>query len=220
MSTGGVLSASSSGLMQHYSDQELAAIVATAHAMGRRTAAHAHGTDGINAALRAGVDSIEHGSYLDDESVRLFKEKGAFYVPTLLAADTVGRHAKTPGYYLPMVARKAELVGPKVMDAFRRAHSAGVKIAFGTDTGVSPHGQNAREFALMVGGGMTPTQALESATVRAADLLGLRATLGTLEDGRAADVVAVRGDPLRDITVLERVSFVMKGGVVYKDVGR
>jgi len=215
--TGGVLSASSAGVSQHFTDEELRAIVATAHALGRKAAAHAHGTDGINAALRAGVDSIEHGTYLDDESIRLFKETGAVYVPTLLAGETVSQNAKIPGYFIGVVARKAEEVGPRLLAAFAKAHGAGVKIAFGTDTGVSPHGENTREFALMVKGGMTPAEAIRSATVTAADLLGMADRVGTLEVGRAADVIAVRGDPLADVRELERVGFVMKGGVVYKE---
>ena len=214
--TGGVLSASTAGLAQHFTDAELAAIVSTAHTLGRKAAAHAHGTNGINAALRAGVDSIEHGTYLDDESVRLFREKGAYLVPTLLAGKTVMENAADPGYYLPMVARKAAEVGPRIRAAFRKAHEGGVKIAFGTDSGVSPHGQNAREFALMVDGGMTPSEAIIAATVSAADLLGLADRIGTLERGKAADVIAVRGDPLADVTELERVLFVMRDGTVYK----
>jgi imidazolonepropionase-like amidohydrolase len=214
--TGGVLSASTAGLAQHFSDQELASIVATAHALGRKAAAHAHGTDGINAALRAGVDSIEHGTYLNDESIKLFKEKGAYYVPTLLAGHTVAENAKIPGYYIAIVAKKAAEVGPRIMEAFRKAHAAGVKIAFGTDTGVSPHGQNAREFALMVEGGMRPSEAIEAATVTAAELLGLSDQIGTIQPGKQADLIAVKADPGQTITELERVAFVMKGGVVYK----
>jgi imidazolonepropionase-like amidohydrolase len=214
--TGGVLSASSAGLAQHFTQEELNAIISTAHALGRKTAAHAHGTDGINAALRAGVDSVEHATYMDEESIRLFKEKGAWYVPTLLAAKTVADNAKIPGYYMAVVAAKAEKVGPVAIESFRKAHAAGVKIAFGTDTGVSPHGQNAREFGLMVQGGMTASEAIRAATVEAAELCGLTKEVGTLEAGKAADVVAVKGDPLKDVTELERVSFVMRGGVVVK----
>jgi imidazolonepropionase-like amidohydrolase len=216
--TGGVLSASTAGLAQHFSDQELATIVATAHSLGRKAAAHAHGVDGINAALRAGVDSVEHATYLNDESIKLFKEKGAYYVPTLLAAKTVADNAKIPGFYLAVVARKADQVGPMAIEAFRKAHAADVKIAFGTDTGVSAHGQNAREFALMVQGGMTPDEAIKAATVNAADLLSLLAQTGTIEKGKLADIIAVKGDPTKDVTELERVTFVMRSGVVYKYV--
>jgi imidazolonepropionase-like amidohydrolase len=214
--TGGVLSASSAGTRQHFFENELDAIVRTSHMLSRKTAAHAHGTDGINAALRAGVDSIEHGTYLDDESIRLFKEKGAYYVPTMLAGITVAENAKKPGYYLPMVAAKASEVGPRIVEAVRKAHGAGVKIAFGTDSGVSAHGENWREFGLLVSAGMTPMQTLESATVHAADLLGLSKEIGTLEAGKHADVVAVAGDPLRDVGVMREVVFVMQRGEVKK----
>lgn len=214
--TGGVLSASTAGLRQHFFDDELKAIIDTAHSMGRKVAAHAHGLDGINAALRAGVDSIEHGSYLDDTSIALFKEHKAFLVPTLLAGFTVAKNAETPGYYLPMVANKAKIVGPKVVQMFELAHKGGVKIAFGTDTGVSPHGENAREFALMVRGGMTPIEAITAATITAADLCGLSAQIGTLEAGKSADIIAVAADPTKEVTELERVRFVMKSGTVYK----
>lgn len=212
--TGGVLSASSAGLAQHFTEEELASIIGTARSLGRKTAAHAHGTDGIKAALRAGVDSVEHATYQDEECIALFKKTGAYYVPTLLAARTVEANAKIPGYYMAVVAEKALKVGPVAMETFRRAHKAGVKIAYGTDTGVSPHGENAKELALMVEGGMTPAEAIACATVHAADLLGLSAQIGTLEAGKSADVIAVRGDPLKDVTELERVRFVMVRGEV------
>lgn len=215
--TGGVLSASSSGLAQHYFDEELAAIVRTAHSLGKKVAAHAHGTDGINAALKAGVDSIEHGTYLDEQSIGLFKSSGAYYVPTILAGVTVGENAGKPGYYLPMVASKAALVAPRIKDAVRRAHGAGVKIAFGTDTGVSEHGGNAREFALLIECGLTAPEAIVAATIGAADLLGLKSQIGTLEPGKAADFIAVSGDPLQDVRELERVLCVVKGGAVVKN---
>ncbi|MBL8760630.1 MAG: amidohydrolase family protein [Phycisphaerae bacterium] len=214
--TGGVLSPSSAGLAQHFFDDELKAIVETAHAMGRKAAAHAHGVDGINAALRAGVDSIEHGTYLDDESVRLFKEKGAYLVPTLLAGETVSANAKVPGYYLKVVADKAAIVGPRMLEMFRKAHGGGVKIAFGTDTGVSTHGENAREFGLMVKGGMTPEQAIISATITAAELCGMSRLVGTLEPGKRADLISVRGDPRADVTLLERVGAIVKDGAVVR----
>jgi len=210
--TGGVLSASAAGLAQHFFDDELEAIVQTAHKMGRKVAAHAHGTDGINAALRAGVDSIEHGTFLDDDSIKLFKSHDAFLVPTLLAGATVSANADIPGFYLPMVAGKAKEVGPRMHEMFHKAHVAGVKIAFGTDTGVSPHGENAKEFALMVKGGMTPTEAITAATITASDLLGLSAQIGTIEPGKAGDLVAVQGDPTSDVTELERIQGVVKGG--------
>ncbi|MCC6971639.1 MAG: amidohydrolase family protein [Phycisphaerales bacterium] len=214
--TGGVLSVSSAGLAKHFFDDELAAIIDTAHAMGRKAAAHAHGVDGINAALRSGVDSIEHGTYLDDESVRLFKEKGAFLVPTLLAGETVSANAKIPGYYMKVVADKASIVGPRMLEMFRKARTGGVKIAFGTDTGVSPHGENAREFALMVKGGMTPEEAIVSATITAAELCGVSNLVGTIEPGKRADLISVKGDPLSDISRLEHVSAIIKDGEVIR----
>ncbi len=215
--TGGVLSASSAGLAQHYFDDELTAIVKTAHSLGKKVAAHAHGVDGINAALAAGVDSIEHGTYLDDKSIELFKNKDAYYVPTMLAAATVGANAEVPGYYLPMVADKARVVGPRLKESVKKAHAAGVQIAFGTDTGVSEHGKNAREFALLVSdAGLSPMDAIASATVTASRLLGLEKEIGTLEVGKQADLIAVQDDPLKDISALERPHYVMKGGVEIK----
>ena len=214
--TGGVLSAAATGTGKHFTDAELAAIISTAHSLGRKAAAHAHGVDGINAALRAGIDSIEHGSFLDDESIKLFKEHGAYHVPTLLAGATVAANAQIPGFYPRMVVPKALDIGPRAMEAFRKSHAAGVKIAFGTDTGVSPHGENAKEFALMVQGGMTPAEAITAATVNAADLLGVTKETGTIEAGKAADIIAVSADPTKDVTELERVKFVMARGKVVR----
>lgn len=216
--TGGVLSQSSAGLAQHFSDAELQSIVHAAHAMGRKVAAHAHGTDGINAALRAGVDSIEHGSYQTEESIGLFKSTKAWYVPTLLAGATVVANAQIPGFYPRMVVEKALTAGPVMQETFRKAHAAGVRIAFGTDTGVSPHGQNAREFALMVKAGMSPADCIVAATVSAAECCALDKQVGTLKPGMKADLIAVGADPLKDITELERVRFVMKDGVTVKAV--
>jgi imidazolonepropionase-like amidohydrolase len=215
-STGGVMSDTAAGLGQQMSDAELVAIVQTAHRLGRKVAAHAHGTDGVNAALRAGVDSIEHGTYLDAESIRLFKASGAYLVPTLLAGDTVKRQAETAEWMPASVRAKARTVGPLMVDALRRAQRAGVKIAFGTDSAVSPHGDNAQEFALMVEAGMTPLDTIRSATVWGADHIGLSNEIGSIAPGKAADIVAVRGDPLRDVRVLERMAFVMKGGTVVR----
>jgi imidazolonepropionase-like amidohydrolase len=213
--TGGVLSASAAGTEQQFFDDELLAIVSTARLLGRRVAAHAHGATGINAALRAGVDSIEHGTFLDEESILLFKERGAFLVPTIIAGKTVEERARIPGFFPPPVAAKARLVGPQIQGAFRRAREAGVRIAFGTDSGVSPHGENAREFVYMVEAGMTPADAIVSATVNAAELLGLESQVGTLAPGRSADLIAVPGNPLVDASLLQKVDFVMKRGVVY-----
>lgn len=215
-STGGVMSNTAAGLGQQMSDAELTSIVETAHRLGRKVASHAHGTDGVNAALRAGVDSIEHGTYLDAESIKLFKAKGTYLVPTLLAGDTVKKRAETAEWMPAPVRAKARQVGPLMVDALRRAHKAGVKIAFGTDSGVSAHGDNAQEFALMVEAGLTPLEAIRSATVWASDHAGLANEIGTLAPGKAADIVAVKGDPLTNIRALETTSFVMKGGSIAK----
>ncbi len=215
--TGGVLSNTAAGLEQQFSVDELKAIVDAAHAMGRKVTAHAHGVTGINAALRAGVDSIEHGSYLNDESIRLLRGTGAYLVPTILAGDTTARWADDPNsFLLPPQRAKAKEVAGRIQDAARRAHRAGVKIAFGTDSGVSKHGDNAREFELLVEAGMTPMQAIRAATVAGAANLGKADVLGTIEPGKYGDLVAVSGDPLADIGELRDVDFVMKEGVVYK----
>ena len=215
--TGGVLSNTAAGLAQQFSDAELAAIVEVAHRMGRRITAHAHGVDGINAFLRAGGDSIEHGTYLDDESVRLFRREGTYLVPTLLAGDFVARIASGPdNFFTPAQTAKALEVGPKMVDMARLAHDGGVRIAFGTDTGVSAHGDNAQEFALLVRAGMSPLEAIQSATVVAADHLRLSSEAGRIAVGMPADLVAVAGDPLADVTELERMRFVMKSGVIHR----
>ncbi|WDI33027.1 amidohydrolase family protein [Hyphococcus flavus] len=215
--TAGVMSNTAAGLEQQFFDDELKAIMDTAHSMGRRATAHAHGVNGINAALRAGVDSIEHGTYLDNESIRLFKRNDAFLVPTILAGITVAEWAEDPNsFLLPPQRAKAAEVGPKMLDMARRAHEGGVKIAFGTDSGVSKHGENAREFSLLVQAGMTPMEAIRSATVIGAANLGQSDTLGAITPGKYADLVAVDGDPLTDIRELEDVDFVMKNGVAYK----
>jgi imidazolonepropionase-like amidohydrolase len=215
--TGGVLSNTAAGLNQQFSDGELTAIVETAHRMGRKVTAHAHGVDGINSFLKAGGDSIEHGTYLDADSVALFKKNGAYLVPTLMAGDFVYRIASGPNNFLtPNQTAKALEAGPKMLAMARRAHEGGVKIAFGTDTGVSAHGDNAGEFALLVKAGLTPLEAIQSATVNAADHFSLSAEIGSLAPGKAADLIAVKGDPLSDVTVLQHVTSVIKGGVVYK----
>jgi imidazolonepropionase-like amidohydrolase len=215
--TGGVLSNTAAGLGQQFSDPELTAIVDSAHRMGRQVTAHAHGVDGINAFLRAGGDSIEHGTYLDDQSIRLFKANGAWLVPTLLAGDFVARIASGPNnFFTPAQTAKALEAGPKMLDMARRAHAGGVRIAFGTDSGVSAHGDNAQEFALLVRAGLTPLEAIQSATVGAAEHLKIANEAGRLAPGMPADLIAVSGDPLSDVTELERVRFVMKGGQVFR----
>ena len=215
--TGGVLSNTAAGLAQQFSEDELAAIVASAHRMGRQVTAHAHGVDGINAFLKAGGDSIEHGTYLDDESMRLFKSHNAWLVPTLMAGDYVARVAASPeNFFTPAQTAKALEAGPKMLDMARRAHAGGVRIAFGTDSGVSAHGDNAQEFALLVRAGLTPLEAIQSATVGAAEHLKIANEAGRLAPGMPADLIAVSGDPLSDVTELERVRFVMKGGQVFR----
>jgi imidazolonepropionase-like amidohydrolase len=213
--SGGVLSDTALEGEQFFGD-ELAAIVETARLLGRRVAAHAHGARGINAALRAGVDSIEHGTFLDDTSLELFRSSGAFLVPTMTAAHSVQERARVPGLFPPPVVEKALQVGNRIQSAVSRARGAGVRIALGTDAGVAPHGENARELGYLVEAGMTPEQAVIAATVNAAELLGLGDRIGTLERGRAADVIATAGNPLADVAELRRPTFVMRGGVVYR----
>jgi imidazolonepropionase-like amidohydrolase len=215
IATGGVLSLEATGVNLQFTEEELTAIAHTAHSLGRKVMMHAHGTDGINAALRAGADSIEHGSYLDAASIALFKSHKAFLEPTLLAGDTVTRQAAA-GELPPATAAKAAAVGPLMMGAARRAYQGGVRMAFGTDTGVSAHGRNAEEFGLLVKAGIAPQDAIRMATVWGAERIGMGATLGALRLGMAADVIAVQGDPVADPTILQDVRFVMKGGVVYK----
>jgi len=217
LATGGVLSQTAAGLAQQFSDEELKAIVEAAHSMGRKVTAHAHGVDGINSFLRAGGDSIEHGSFADAESAKLFKEKGAWLIPTLLAGDFVLRESDKPNSFLsPEQQKKAREAGPRLLDMARRMRLAGVKIAFGTDTGVSAHGDNAQEFALLVKAGFSPMEAIRTATVGAAEHLELSAEIGSITAGKAADIIAVKGDPTSNVRLLETVSFVMKGGKVYK----
>lgn len=215
--TGGVLSNTAAGLAQQFSQDELNAIVESAHRMGRRVTAHAHGGDGIVSFLKAGGDSIEHGTYLDPEGIALLKKNNGYLVPTLMAGDYVVRIVQGPNnFFTPAQSAKALQAGPMMLDMTRRAHQAGVKIAFGTDTGVSAHGDNAGEFALMVKAGMTPMETLQAATVHAADHLQIGAIAGSLTPGHSADLIAVSGDPTKDVTTLQKVGFVMKEGTVYK----
>ena len=212
--TGGVNSRIGAGLGQQMFADEAKAIVETAHLHGKKVAVHAHGTDGINVALAAGADSIEHGTMPDDETLRLFKASGAYYVPTLSTINGYKeRLAKDPAAYPPLVLAKVQWRLRVTGKSLERAVPAGVKIAFGTDAGVSKHGRNADEFELMVEHGMTPTTAIVAATTNAADLLGLKDEVGALRPGMAADIIAVPGDPLADVRALKTVEFVMKGGV-------
>lgn len=213
--TGGVLSNTEAGLGQQFFDDELLAIVQTATSMGRRVTAHAHGKDGIEAALRAGVQSIEHGTYLDAETIALFRQYDATLVPTVLAGVTVTGWTDEP--WLPEASRvKAAIVGPLMLDMLSRAHAGGVNVAFGTDSGVSRHGQNAQEFLLMIDAGFTEEAAIRSATVGAAKHLQMSAEIGTITSGKYADIIAVYEDPLEDISSLLSVDFVMKNGEVFK----
>src|ERR1044071_177713 len=216
--TGGVLSKGDSPGAEQFSDEEIRVIVTEAHRLEHKVAAHAHGASGIKQAVLAGVDSIEHGSFINDEDIRLMKERGTYLVPTLYLGDWfIENYQKLniPSFIMD----KARMVMPVARQNISRAFKAGVKVAFGTDAAVYPHGLNAREFAVMVNLGLTPTQAIQAATVNAADLLGWADRVGSIEAGRFADIIAVSGNPLNDVTELERVRFVMKGGIVVKNEG-
>jgi imidazolonepropionase-like amidohydrolase len=215
MTTGGVNSRIGAGLNRQMFDDEAKALIETAHLYGKKVAVHAHGADGINLALRNGADSIEHGTLLDEEGIKLFLKTGAYYVPTLSTVNGyLERIAKDPNAYPPAVRAKIDWRIGITGQALQKAYPRGVKIAFGTDAGVSKHGRNADEFELMVKHGMPASEAIRAATVNAADLLGLTSEVGTLEAGKRADLIAVTGDPLKDVTVLKKVEFVMKDGRV------
>ncbi|MFM7783178.1 MAG: amidohydrolase family protein [Gammaproteobacteria bacterium] len=214
--TGGVLSNTAAGVAQQLTDAEMAAIVGAAHAMGRRVTAHAHAAGGIAAALRAGVDSIEHGTYLDDAGIRLMKQSEAWLVPTMMAGWWVAQLADKGGVLTPAQAEKARLVGPELVAMVKRARAAGVRIAYGTDTGVSPHGMNAREFGLLVEAGYSPLETIRFATVDAAEHLQLTGTAGRIAPGYSADLVAVDGDPLKDVGTLMDMRLVIARGAVHR----
>lgn len=214
--TGGVLSVAKSGRNPQFFDDELAAIVQTAKDYGFKVAVHAHGEEGMKRAIRAGVHSIEHGTFMDDEAIALFKQHGTWYVPTITAGKAVADSAKVAGYYPEVVRVKALEVGPQIQGTFAKAYKAGVKIAFGTDAGVYKHGLNWLEFGFMIEAGMPAIEAIKAATIHAADLLGEKDKLGSIETGKLADIVAVDGDPLKDAKVFGKVVFVMKDGQVYK----
>jgi imidazolonepropionase-like amidohydrolase len=217
--TGGVLSVAKSGQNPQFTEAEIAAIVSTARDYGFQVAAHAHGTEGIKRAIRAGVATIEHGSYMDAEAMKLMKQRGTYWVPTLSAGRFVAEQAEIEGYYPEVVRVKAAKIGPVMQQTFVKAYRAGVPIAFGTDCGVCLHGTNALEFELMVEGGMPAMEAIRSATSVAARVLGVEDELGGLAVGKRADLIAVAGDPLEDVTELQRVVFVMKDGRVHKRPG-
>lgn len=214
--TGGVLSFARSGDNPQFMEDEIRAIVETARDYGYKVAAHAHGEEGMRRAIVAGVDSIEHGTYMSDEVMALMKQHGTWYVPTISAGVFVGEMAQQPGYYPEIVRPKALAVGPQIQRTFARAWRAGVKIAFGTDAGVFHHGDNAREFELMVEAGMPAHEALRAATHNAAELLGRSDELGSIDTGKFADIVAVPGNPVEDIGRMRQVHFVMKQGTVYR----
>jgi imidazolonepropionase-like amidohydrolase len=220
MPSGGVLDQSSSGDNSQMTLEEIKAVVSTAHDYGFTVAAHAHGAEAIRRAVLGGVDSIEHGTYMDETDMKLMKEHGTWYVPTIIAGDFVAHKAQIPGYYPPQVAAKAAAIGPLILGTAGRAYKAGVKIAFGTDAGVYPHGDNAHEFELMVQAGMPPMFTLQAATTHAAELLKHDKDIGSVTAGKFADLVAVPGNPVDDISQMKKVSFVMKEGVVYKSDGK
>jgi imidazolonepropionase-like amidohydrolase len=214
--TGGVLSLAKNGQNPQFTDEELAAVIQTASDYGMHVAAHAHGTEGMKRAVKAGVRSIEHGTFMDDETISLMKQMGTYYVPTILAGRYVAEKAEIEGYFPEVVRPKAATVGPQIQDTFEKAYKAGVTIAFGTDCGVSPHGGNAMEFVYMVESGMSPMEAIQAATVTASELIGAQHEIGSISEGKLADIVAVEGNPLEDIALLTDVAFVMKDGVIYR----
>jgi len=214
--TGGVLSLAKDGSGPQFTDEELKAIIETAKDYGMHTAAHAHGAVGMKRAVLAGITTIEHGTLMTEEVMDLMKQKGTFFVPTLTAGKFVGEQAKVPGYYHPLVTPKALAIGPQIQKTFSIAYKRGVKIAFGTDAGVYLHGENAKEFSLMVEGGMPPMEAIKAATVVNAGILGMSDKIGMIEAGKLADIVATDENPIQNIRTLENVTFVMKEGIVYK----
>ena len=217
--TGGVLSYAKSGDAPQFTVDEVKAIVDTARDYGYRVAAHAHGEEGMYRAVAGGVTSIEHGTYMSDRVMKLMKEKGSWYVPTISAGRFVADKAKIDGYFPDVVRPKAARIGAQIQDTAAKAYRGGVKIAFGTDMGVGPHGENAKEFVYMVEAGMPAAYALQAATIRAAEVLGVD-DQGTVEPGKRADIIAMPGDPLADIGNVLKVDFVMKDGVVYREPAR
>lgn len=214
--TGGVLSIAKDGSGPQFTDEELAAIIQTAKDYGMHTAAHAHGTEGMLRAVKAGITTIEHGTKMTEEVMDAMIQMGTYYVPTISAGKFVAEQAKVPGYYHPLVVPKALEIGPQIQETFGKAFKRGVKIAFGTDAGVFPHGDNGKEFTYMVEAGMPALEAIKSATIVNAEILGMADRVGSIEAGKLADIVAVDEDPTKNIRTMEKVSFVMKDGKVYK----
>lgn len=214
--TGGVLSVAKSGMNPQFTSEELEAIVSTARDYGFKVAVHAHGKEGMERAIKAGVDSVEHGTYMDKETMALMKKHGTYYVPTISAGKWVQDKAKIDGFFPELVRPKAATIGPLIQQTFAQAYQAGVKIAFGTDAGVGEHGENWREFVYMTEAGMPAMAAIQAATIEGAKLLGVEQELGSIRAGKIADIIAVPGDPLQDISIMGKVSFVMKAGKIYK----
>ena len=214
--TGGVLSIAKDGSGPQFTDEELAAIIETAKDYGMHTAAHAHGTEGMMRAVKAGITTIEHGTKMTEEVMDAMIQMGTYYVPTISAGKFVAEQAKVPGYYHPLIVPKALEIGPQIQETFGKAYKRGVKIAFGTDAGVFPHGDNGKEFTYMVEAGMPVMEAIKSATIVNAEILGMADKVGSIEAGKLADIIAVDEDPTKNIRTMEKVSFVMKEGKVYK----
>ncbi|MBS1948487.1 MAG: amidohydrolase family protein [Bacteroidetes bacterium] len=214
----GVLSLESSGQGAQFSEAEIKAIVSTAKDYGMAVAAHAHGAEAIKRAIRAGVTSIEHGTYMDDEAIELFKKYGTWYVPTIIAGKASSDSAKKPGYFPAIITEKALAIGPKIQSTFAKAYKAGVKIAFGTDAGVYAHGKNWMEFIYMTEAGMPILEAIRCATISASELMGISDKTGSIEKGKLADIIAVDGDPIKNVMAMGKVDFVMKDGMIYKNL--
>jgi imidazolonepropionase-like amidohydrolase len=215
--SGGVLSLEKDGSGPQFSEEEMKAIVQTAKDYGMAVAAHAHGAEAIKRAIRAGVTSIEHGTMMDDEAFDLCKKYGTWYVPTIIAGKSASDSAKKPGYFPAIITEKALSIGPLIQGTFAKAYKAGVKIAFGTDAGVYAHGKNWMEFIYMTEAGMPILEAIKCATVNASELIGISNTIGSIEKGKLADIIAVDGDPTKDVQAMGKVQFVMKDGIVYKN---
>ena len=214
--TGGVLSVAKSGENPQFTNNELEALISIAKDYGLWVAAHAHGKEGMLRAVNAGVTSIEHGTFMDDEVMDAMKKNGTYYVPTILAGEWVAEKSKIDNFFPELVRPKAAKIGPQILDTFTKAHKYGVKIAFGTDSGVSAHGDNWQEFALMVKGGMSPLETIQSATLETAKLFRLENEIGKIKTGFSADIIALRDNPLENIESLKDISFVMKEGTRYK----